>query len=146
MCGHRPGGKVEEPSDSPMLDVKCVTRELWSDPMSMSFSARVGNLLVRILYSRPETGTLPESRKASYSPIFLGNGVCKGWPSSCAHSPTDRFTTSPAGGRVGTGRMATQVRGDAIDSQPYMPAPATMYSNASCMEAHDLHHAVHGST
>ena len=80
-----------------MLDVKCETRKLWSDPMSKSFSARMGNLLVRFLCRRPETGTLPDSKKASYSPMFLGKGVGKGWPSSCAHSPADLSTTSPAG-------------------------------------------------
>jgi len=80
-----------------MLDVKCVTRKLWSDPISKSFSARIGNLLVRFLYSRPEMGTFPDSRKASYSPMFLGKGVGKGWTSSCAHSPADLSTTSPAG-------------------------------------------------
>jgi hypothetical protein len=90
-----PGGRVDD-SESSMLDVKCVTRKLWSEPMSKSFSARMGNLLVRFLYSRPETGTLPDPRKASYSPMFLGKGVGKGWPSSCAHSPADLSTTLSA--------------------------------------------------
>ena len=61
-------------SESPMLDDKCMTRKLGSDPMSKSLSARVGNLLVRLLYNNPDTGTLPDSRKASYSSMFLGKG------------------------------------------------------------------------
>ena len=86
-----------EDSESSMLEDKCMTRKLGSDPMSKSFSDRVGNLFVRLLYKRPDTGTFPDSRKASYSPMFLGKGVDKGWPSSCAHSPADLSTTSPAG-------------------------------------------------
>jgi hypothetical protein len=44
-----------------MLEVKWVTKKLWSHPISMSFPARLGMDLVKVAYSRPETGTFPDS-------------------------------------------------------------------------------------
>ena len=68
--------------DESMLEVKCATNRLWSDPMSMSLSVRLGKARVKFKYKTPETGTLPDARNASNSSIVLGKGSGSGSLSS----------------------------------------------------------------